>query len=99
MQTTGYPCLMYGDCRNKASMLGVYMDEILFQGTPSMVRSSDAIARCFPSKPLQSKPLTFVVSEIERTSSGFKVNQRAYSLSLSALHAIASFDEFRRLRH
>lgn len=98
-QTSGYPFLMYADSAAKPSLLVFYVDYILFAGTPSMVRSCDAIAQRFPSKSGQSPPLTFSRSEIERTSDGSIVHQRSDAQSLSPLPSIASFDDFHRLGH
>lgn len=86
---------MYGDATDKASMLGVHVDEILFAGTACIVLSSDAIAQRFPSKTTQSPPRTSARSEIGRTADGFIAQQRSYALSLSPLPSIAYFNEFR----
>lgn len=42
-RTTSDACLMYGDSNTRQSLLGVYVDDIVFAGTPDLVRSSHAI--------------------------------------------------------
>lgn len=74
-QTTGNPFLMNGDSMYQPSLMGLYIDDILSAGTPYMVHSFDSIARRFFSKALQSPPLTFAGSEIEKMSPGFLVHQ------------------------
>lgn len=49
--------LIYGDSTHTPSMLGVYVDDILFAGTPSMVLSSDAIAQRFEDRAVASTDL------------------------------------------
>lgn len=81
LQTTGDPCLMYGDLPPNPSLLGVYVDDIIFAVMVGMVRSSDIIARRFPSKDLQEPPFNFASAEIEKTEYGFRLHQSPMLLS------------------
>lgn len=89
---------MYGDC-SQPSLLGVYVDDIIFAVASGLLKASDAIATMFPSKEIRPLPFTFAGSHVDRACKRFGKHQVEYTGTLLPLDAVSLLEDYWRLRH
>lgn len=96
-QSLSDPCLFYLEKEGPPALLGVYVDDMVFTGSPQLRTVTDRIAKGFPTKAMVNLSLRFSGCNLQRDGETLIFQQPDYFVSLLPNPDDATFESFRRL--